>query len=159
MKTLIVYATKYGTTQKCAQTLAEALPGGAELFPLGQTAPQLDAYDAIIIGSPIYIGMVQKPVKEFCSCHKDSLLQKKLGVFLCNSTRPEDIARVFSENFDSDLLQHAAATGNFGGEMHREKMKLADKLIASMVAKADPTRATPSINTAAIAAFAAQFGA
>jgi menaquinone-dependent protoporphyrinogen oxidase len=48
MKTLIAYATKTGTTEKCAKMLAEKL-GSADLFNLSNGTPDLSKYDMVII--------------------------------------------------------------------------------------------------------------
>lgn len=58
MSTLIVYTSKYGSTEKCAKQLAEQL---TDSFELVDSVPDLSLFDSIIIGSPIYMG---KSLKE-----------------------------------------------------------------------------------------------
>lgn len=158
MKTLILYASQYGTTEKCARMLAEALPGGADLRALkGGATPDLSGYDAVVLGSSIRVGQVLKPAKQFIQNGAGALAQKKLGLFLC-SGMPEDVSQQFEQNFPAPLLQHAAAKGAFGGEFLQEKMGFFAKGIVKMVS-GSAGKSAPSIDEEAIKAFAAQLEA
>ena len=58
MRTLIVFATKHGTTAACVNLLAKQLDGEVVLCQLGkQRVPQLDNFDQIIVGDSVYIGI------------------------------------------------------------------------------------------------------
>jgi len=51
MKTLVVYDSTYGNTEKIAQAIGQAI--GAEVRRVGQVGPSdLKAFDLVIIGSP-----------------------------------------------------------------------------------------------------------
>lgn len=66
MKTLIAYATKYGTTEKCANILAQKLSSEAELVNLKKARTiDLNQYDSVIIGGSVMMGRIRKEVKEF----------------------------------------------------------------------------------------------
>ena len=61
MKVLIAYRSKYGTTAACARELAERIRGGAELVDLGRRcAPDVAAFDVVLIGGSIYGGKIQR---------------------------------------------------------------------------------------------------
>ncbi len=49
MKTLIVYSSQSGNTQKLAEKIYDALDGGKDLFPVDQ-APDPDGYDLVAVG-------------------------------------------------------------------------------------------------------------
>lgn len=55
MKTLIVYATKNGTTKKAAEILAERL-GGADVKNIACDTFSLADYDRVLVGSNIRMG-------------------------------------------------------------------------------------------------------
>ncbi len=58
MKTLIIYHTKYGTTQQYAQWLCEDLKD-ADLFSMKERSQiNLNHYQQIVIGSPVYMGRI-----------------------------------------------------------------------------------------------------
>lgn len=84
MNTLIVYASKYGCTEKCARLLADQLTGTVELHHLKKDrAKDWSSYDTIVIGGPIYAGQIRKEVTAFCEEHMELLKQKRLGLFIC----------------------------------------------------------------------------
>ena len=67
MKTLIVYASKTGTTERCAEILGQNLKD-ATIINLTETQNEdINKYDLIIIGSPIRMGLIDKRVKGFIS--------------------------------------------------------------------------------------------
>src|SRR6056297_3111760 len=86
MSTLIVYATKYGCTEKAVNRLADYLDGETQLLNLGSKDNKdlkLEEYDTVVVGGSIYAGNIQQEVKNFCSENINILLQKKLGLFIC----------------------------------------------------------------------------
>ena len=79
MKTLIVYATKYGATKQIAEQLAEYL-GGADLVDVGKgETASLTEYDCVVLGSPLTAGSIRKEVKAFAQQHAGELGGKRLG--------------------------------------------------------------------------------
>ena len=64
MKTLVVYDSAYGNTEKVAQAMAETL--GCEARRVTEVQPaQLKGLDALIVGSPTQKFQPLKPVKDF----------------------------------------------------------------------------------------------
>ena len=158
MKTLIVYASQYGTTEKCARLLAGALAGGADLLDLkSNAAPGLSGYDAVVVGGSVRAGVLLKPAKQFAQAHADALLQKRLGLFVCNAM-PGEAATHLEQNYPAPLLAHAAAKASFGGEFALEKMGFfAKKIVQAVGGKTGAP--PPQIDEEAIRAFAAQMDA
>lgn len=154
MKTLILYASKYGATAECARLLAQELGPRAELHNLEEGAPDLAGADAVLVGGPIYAGMLRKPVKEFCKKQEAALLEKKLGLFLCCTTpaQAEDFLR---QNLPAALLEHAGAKENLGGVLPTGKVRAMDKMILSMVAKSRQGQPPPALDREAIHRLAA----
>ncbi len=138
MNTLIVYASKYGCTERCAKSLSELIAGKTALHNLKQEK-NIDPspYDTIIIGGSIYIGQIHKEVKEFCAKNLDLLKEKKVGLFICCMRDGEEAEGQMNSAFPKQLLDLAAAIGYFGGEFNFKKMKALDKFIAKKVAKVD----------------------
>ena len=64
MKTLIIYASKTGTTQKCAKRIKEQLKD-ATVVNIDNQKEDISQYDLIVIGSPIRIGMMDNRIKKF----------------------------------------------------------------------------------------------
>ena len=123
MKTLIVYGTRYGCTQKCAELLQERLPGNVRLQNAKAARGPLQGYDAVIVGGSVYMGKIRPEVSRFCRRHRGELLKKRLGLFACCYT-PNETAGFLETLFPRELLDHAAYAAAVGGEMRYEKMNV-----------------------------------
>ncbi|MGB7605336.1 MAG: flavodoxin domain-containing protein [Lutisporaceae bacterium] len=153
MNNLIVYATKYGCTEKCAGILAQKLEGKTDVQNLKDSkALDLSQYDSVVIGGSQYIGRIQKEVTEFCTKNMDILKTKKIGLFICGMQSEEVLQTELSTSFPKELLEHAAAKECFGGEFIFKKMNFMDRTIAKMVAKTDKDKS--SISEESISGFA-----
>ena len=87
MKTLIVYGTKYGCTQKCAELLKERLSGEVCLQNAKSAQGSLKEYDAVFIGGSVYMGKIRGEVSRFYRRHHKELLKKRLGLYLERNRR------------------------------------------------------------------------
>ena len=138
MKTLIVYGTKYGCTEKQAKSLVENLKGEVELYNLKKVKDiNLSRYDKVVIGGSIYMGKIQKEVRGFCLNYLDQLKNKKVGLFICCMGEGEIGKTQLKDCFPEELSNKAIVKENFGGEFIFENMNFIDKLIAKKVSKVD----------------------
>jgi menaquinone-dependent protoporphyrinogen oxidase len=135
MKTLILYMTHHGTTRKVVDYLKNKLGPDTHTFNLEKVkTPDLTEFDNVIIGGSIHIGQIQPGVKRFCEQHKDELLARRIGLFICFMNR-ELGQEEFENAFDKVLRDHAIAHGLFGGELLFDKMNFMEKFIVKMVTK------------------------
>lgn len=154
MKTLIVYASKYGCTEKCVSILKQHLKCDVSVCEASQAGKlNLQAFDCILAGASVYALKLRKELKDFCTQNEALLLQKKLGLFICCST-PLTQADYINNLYAPALLEHAAAKANFGGEIHLEKMGWGDRMVMKMVEKS-PDFQYPHILEEEIQQFAA----
>lgn len=135
MKTLIAYATKYGATKACAEQIAAKLSGDVHLLPLTMDgAVDLSPYEAVIVGTPIYISKPRKEVSAFVKRYQAELLTKKLGLFLCCiQDESPSLSQQFQVAFPKELRDHAAALAVLGGVVDRANLGFLDGLIMKMV--------------------------
>jgi len=138
MKTLIVYASKYGCTADCANLLKEKLSGDITLVGINKMPVKIDVngYDTIIIGGSVYVGRVSKNLRMFCESNLDALLKKRIGVFLC-SALADQFNNTLKNNFPILLLDNATVIKLFGSEARLEKMNFMDSMIIKTVTKGD----------------------
>lgn len=135
MNTLILYATKHGCTETCAQMLCKKLTGNVELYNLKEDqAPVLFNYDRVIIGGSIHIGKIQKEVSDFCTKNNNKLQDKKIGLYVCGMLF-ERADEELSNSFPEELLTRAVVKEFFGGEYRFKKMNPLDRLVVKKVAK------------------------
>jgi menaquinone-dependent protoporphyrinogen oxidase len=135
MSTLILYMSHHGTTHNVVEYLKNKLGHGTHSFNLEKHGvPELSAYDTVIVGGSIHIGQIQPGVKRFCELHKDELLTKRLGLFICFMNKELGLEE-FRNAFSRELRDHAHAHGLFGGELLVDKMSFMEKFIVRMVRK------------------------
>lgn len=137
MKTVILYATKHGCTQKAARFLAENFKEEVNVVNVKEdNIPDLEEYDNIIIGGSIYAGKIQKETKQLCVENNDILREKRLGIFICCGF--EDKAEEqMKDNFAPEIYNQARARGYFGYEFYLDDMKFFEKMIVRAVSKVD----------------------
>jgi len=138
MKTLIIYASKYGCTADCASIIASKLQGDVTVLDINKTVPggELSTYSTVIIGGSVYISKIAKKLRAFCQDNVDTLATKKLGIFLCCALENEADA-VLTANFPAALLEKSVSTKVLGSEARLDKMGFLDKTMLKAVSKGD----------------------
>jgi len=134
MKTIILYATKYGATAEIAKRIADRLED-ATIHDLKQgSVPQLSDFECVIIGSSVYIGSFRKEAKAFIKQNADELCKKKLGLFISAMSELDD-SEAFKANIPKEVLQEAFVTGDLGGVFDPKKGNCFERLIMKLVTK------------------------
>lgn len=133
MKTIILYATKYGAAAEIAQRIASKIDG-AVIHDLRQSVPSLADFDCVIIGTSVYAGMIRKEAKGFMSHNENLLREKKLGLFVCGMGADGE-KTYFDNNFPSTLLQKAQAKSFLGGIFDPKKAGCLERFIMKIVTK------------------------
>ncbi|OJF92406.1 flavodoxin domain-containing protein [Alkalibacterium sp. 20] len=136
MRTLIVYATKYGSTEKFAHLLGDKLHDDVDYLEVKSSVNKdLIHFDTIIIGGPIYMGQIRKDITSFCEDHLEMLKSKRLGLFVCGMQNEDVIKDELQSSFPSELIQQASVTAHFGGQFQFEDMSFFDKAITKKIVK------------------------
>jgi menaquinone-dependent protoporphyrinogen oxidase len=136
MKTLIIYATTYGFTEKCVHMLKEKLDGEVDIINIKKRKiSDISGYDKVIIGGSIYMAQIQKEIKAFSNSRLEELLKKEIGLFLCCGFADHFEAHL-NFVFPAQLVEKAKAKECFGGEIIIEKLSFLHKLITKAVSKA-----------------------
>jgi menaquinone-dependent protoporphyrinogen oxidase len=155
MKTAIVYVSKHGTTEKVAKLIKEKLEnhGQVELISLKDGKnPNLMDFDKVILGTSIYAGMPSKKMIEFCKAYQDTLLQKKLGLFICCMQPDKEVRLEQLKNAYPEVLRnHAGTMGIMGGEFLFDKLNFFERLVVKKASKVSST--TSDIDHNAITKF------
>ena len=154
MKTLIVYGSRYGFTESLAKNLAARIDGEVKLV-VAKRADKIDllAFDQIVIGTPIYIGNIYKDVKNFCSKHKNEILESNYRFFVVGLGGPVESIKNFDSSMDADLIENSIENAYFGGAILLDKMNFMEKMIMKKLGKTNVFY--EGINEEAIEAFAA----
>lgn len=136
MRTLIVFASKTGTSAECASQLAQKLDGEVSLCQLGKDRlPSIDNFDRIVVGGSIRIGKIHRQVTSFINQNKDILLTKPLGLFICCMADGETAEQQLGNAYPAELLEHAKAKGLFGGCYKFSRMGWLNRKMIQMIEK------------------------
>lgn len=154
MKVLISYATRFGTTEKCAGILAEMLREKdleVELVDLKKNIRvKPENYDLVVVGGSFLVFRMNAFVKKFVKRNLNILLNTRTAIFMCGTD--EDWENEIKKGFPEELLDKAVAKGYFGYEMNWDKM---NPMFRKMVQNASKTTEPVSkINTENIKKFA-----
>ncbi len=112
-KTLIVYATRTGDTQKIGEIVAEGLRfSGQEVTVVNvkdiKTEADLDGYDAYVFGSATYHGDMMQGMKTFLFLAEKADLANKVGgsfgAFGWSGEAPERIYDTMKNIFQMDMV-------------------------------------------------------
>ena len=136
MKTVIIYATKYGATKKIAEKIA-GLFNNAVLHDINSNnAVCIKDYDCVILGSPLTAGMVNGKIKKFAAEQIGDLKSKKSGIFL-SGLQTDGETEYFKQNFSQVLLDSVTAKAFLGGIFDPEKCGFFARKIIKAAAKFD----------------------
>ncbi len=155
-KTIILYQSRTGTTEKAVKLLAEKLKGDTTIVNLKKDkAPSLDDYSNVIIGGSIRASMIQSGIKKYIEKNMELLKTRDIGLFLCCMEEGATAEKQFNESYPEELRNIARARGLFGGEFDFDKMNFLEKGIVKKVAGV--TESVSNIKYEAIEDFAASF--
>ena len=113
MTSLILYATKSGASEVCANLLSKELNNCATCN-IENENPNIEEFDTIILGSGVRYEKIYKPIRDFIKKNHDQLLKKNMGYFICNE-KPKTTQALLESNFSEDLRKAAINMDSFGG--------------------------------------------
>jgi menaquinone-dependent protoporphyrinogen oxidase len=129
-RVLIVYRTKYGSTEARARKLAEALGVPTELVDLARDRnPDVTDFDAVIVGGPVYGGKMPREIGAFCERRREDLLSRRVGLFICCLYRGEKAMAQLTSLFPDWLVAHAVGREWLGGALEPDRLTGVDRLL------------------------------
>ena len=106
---LLAYATRYGSTQEVAETIAAALrEAGLEvdMRPMREVKT-LDHYDAVVLGAAIYNTRWHPDAHHFLSQHQATLRQRPVAIFALGPlTKGDAPMRNSRRQLDKELAKY-----------------------------------------------------
>lgn len=136
MKTIIIYASKYGATKNIVDCLAEKINGEVTIRNIKDKIEDLSNFDTVIIGGSIYMNKIQKSITSYLKKHENELMNKNLGLFICCYTEP-GTKGYLEQFFPESLMKVAKAKGMLGGVMQYDKMNFIYRKIFQSLKKID----------------------
>jgi flavodoxin len=108
VKALVVYGSKYGSTQEVARAIADGL--GADLANAA-SQPNVQPYDLVVIGSPIYGGNYLESVLEFVRANRPLLEKTRIAAFITAAADMEPQVGLTGEQDEMLYTQQEYADG------------------------------------------------
>jgi menaquinone-dependent protoporphyrinogen oxidase len=81
---LVTWATRYGSTEEVAHTIADDLLQQGltvKAQPVAEVT-SLDHYAAVVLGCALYMGRLHKDARRFLAAHRDDLLHRPVALFV-----------------------------------------------------------------------------
>lgn len=136
-KILVTFASSHGATADIAQTIGAVIrENGLNVDTIRmEEVESLEQYDAIVLGSAIYIGEWLKLARDFLIAYRDVLQQKYLWIFSSGPTgegKPTELldGLVLPESLETivDELQPRDVVV-FGGKIDLRRLKKNERII------------------------------
>ncbi|GAP20269.1 flavodoxin domain-containing protein [Leptolinea tardivitalis] len=135
-KILVTYSTKYGSTEEVAETIARILK--EKYFTIDfmkvKEVSNLNGYDAIILGTPIYAGSFLSETRKFLTQFKESIEIIPTVLFILGplGNSPQEMRGVkaqLSTNLGKFPWFKPTVIKIFSGALDLKKLRFPDSLI------------------------------
>lgn len=136
-RVLVTYASKHGATAGIAEKIQKTLLQSglfADLLPMDEvTNPS--PYDAIVLGSAVYIGRWRRDAVRFLKENQQALTEKQVWIFSSGPTGPGDPEKLLEGWLIPSNVKPMADRiqprdiAVFGGTLEPEKMNFFEKWI------------------------------
>lgn len=130
LRVLITAASKYGATEEMAGTIGEVVRGrGVEVDVVRMDEVQdVREYDAVVIGSAIYLGRWMTMAREFLDAHDRGLRERPVWLF---SSGPISEADEDTQCDSDEIVEQVDAVEHrvFRGSIARRNLSTAERLL------------------------------
>lgn len=135
---LVCYATRYGSTGDIARIIGKELEAAGFHVAVDSIADVKDPgnYDAIVIGSPLYMGKWLAEARDFVSRFRHSLQERPVAVFSVGYSLKDRTMEHLKSGEDAlvpiRLFITPLSTGFFPGKVDPDRMSPADKAVVRL---------------------------
>jgi menaquinone-dependent protoporphyrinogen oxidase len=137
-RVLVAYGTKHGATEEIAQAIAEELESGGSTVDCvrAEDASGIESYDAVVIGSAVYMGRWRAPARRLLKRESKALSTRPLWLFSSGPVGQPDPSFAAPPGIER-RAERLGARGHvvFGGRMPVEPANFMER---SMVDKCAP---------------------
>jgi menaquinone-dependent protoporphyrinogen oxidase len=138
MRVLVTAATRHDATREIAEAIAAGLVARgieAESRPIDEVT-DLAGYDAVVLGSAVYMGRWLKPARQFAEHHGTSLAAVPVWLFSSGPLGPPGNLVPTGEPADvTELVKLTGTLGHrvFAGRFERERLGFAERAVGKAV--------------------------
>lgn len=138
MKTVIIFTSKHGATEKVANQLSKNIANADVVNLKEHKNINLSQYQNIILGSSIYAGKISNAMQKFIKTNTVELLQKKLALFI-SCMHDTEAEKQFNSAFPELLRSHSLSNQCVGGEFNFENMNFFEKFLVKKISGVSQT--------------------
>ena len=137
---LVAYGTRYGSTREVAEAVAATLEEqGIETdVKQAREVRSLDGYDAVVLGTPLYMGALHKDVRALLERNREALEHTPWALFALGPIKADDGLDGSREQLITALAKlpvpTPASTAVFVGAYDPARLGFKDKMIAALPA-------------------------
>jgi menaquinone-dependent protoporphyrinogen oxidase len=137
---LVAYGTRYGSTREVAEAVAATLAEqGIETdVTQAREVHSLDGYDAVVLGTPLYMGALHKDVRALLEKNSAALEQTPFALFALGPIKADDGVDGSREQLFTALSKLPApapvSTAVFVGAYDPARLGFKDRMIAALPA-------------------------
>lgn len=153
-RTVLCYASRFGTTARCAAALQQLLPQPVTLLDLTAGTGAIPEDGQFILGSGIYNGRIHPAVRKFLQSNPHLLLRKRCSIFLCCLDANPATRQYYLERTGIPVEQWQQI-GFFGGSVQPQKLSLFRRWKYRMIFKT--AKPLDTVSFPEVQAFASQF--
>jgi len=140
-KVLVTYASKYGATAEIAQNINHVLvdAGLDSEISAVKNVGDLTPYDAVILGSAVYIGQWRKEAEKFIQANQNKLAGKEVWLFSSGPTGEGDPVELLDGwNLPKGVQEfadriHPQQIAVFHGDVDQDKLNRIEKFMVTKV--------------------------
>ncbi len=125
-RTIVLYATKYGSTQEVAESLAEKLDIPSKNVSNVNNISELEQYDTLILGAPIYYDDIFEDMKHFINSFFIKIGEKKSITFVVYGAVKGHLDKDYAQDFANYFQPNPALTFGFLGRATRSALSSED---------------------------------
>jgi menaquinone-dependent protoporphyrinogen oxidase len=135
---LVAYASKHGATAEIADALAEELTrrGVQAEAKAADDVKSLDGYDAVVLGSAVYMGQWLKAARELAESHPEALGGMPVWLFSSGPLGPPEELKPEGDPVDvADLTKKTGAVEHrvFAGKLDKKKLGFGERAMVRAV--------------------------
>jgi menaquinone-dependent protoporphyrinogen oxidase len=148
-RVLVAFATKYGSTQEVAESIAAALrERGLEVDvqPMREVR-SLEGYRAVVLGAPLYISLWPQEARRFLARQREALIQRPVAIFALGPLHIDEKEMEGTRaQLDKEMAKYPwlkpVALELFGGRYDPARLRFPDTLMATF--PASPLKGLPA---------------
>lgn len=141
MRALVAAATKHGATQEIADAIARSLASAGIDVGARQVheVTDLSGYDAVVLGSAVYMGSWLQPARQFAEEHAEALANQPTWVFssgpIGDPPRPAAVKAVAIEPITARI--HPKEHRLFAGKLDHGQLSFSERALVLAVRAAE----------------------